>query len=250
VIKGWSNVFKDGRPYRVDGEMGKDPASTSVLIIIAALNEEEGIGPTLAELREHLRDPRFLVVDGNSVDGTVEVARKIGVEVLLQQGSGKGRAIAQAIKHIRLEPEYLVLTDADHTYPAEYVPKMIEILAKNPQIGMVCGNRFNDHFQIDEMRNVLYTGNRMLAFVHNLLNGVQMRDPLTGLRVVRWRIFKDWEPRSKSFDIEVELNHQVERRGYSIVEIPIYYRQRLGEKKLGFKHGFTILKRMLLEFAV
>jgi len=97
------------------------------------------------------------------------------------------------------------------------------------------------------MHNMFYFGNRLLAFTHNFLNEVSMRDPLTGLRVVRWEILKDWRPKAKSFDVEVELNHLVERKGYQIVEIPIHYRQRLGEKKLKPKHGFTILKRILLE---
>jgi len=86
-----------------------------------------------------------------------------------------------------------------------------------------------------------------LAFVHNLFNGVQMRDPLTGMRVVRSEILKNWTPKSKSFDVEVELNHHVEREGYGIIEIPIHYRRRLGQKKLAVRHGLTILKRILLE---
>jgi dolichol-phosphate mannosyltransferase len=220
---------------------------SSVLVIIAALNEEEGIGPTLAELREVLVDARFLVVDGNSMDRTVEVARKMGAEVLFQESSGKGNAVGQAIGHVDSDTRYVVFIDADYTYPAEYLPKMISILEETPKVGMVCGDRFNGDVHLGRMHNVLYTGNRMLAFIHNLLNGVQMRDPLTGLRVVRWEILKGWKPKSKSFDLEVELNHYVERRGYRIVEIPIHYRPRLGEKKLRVKHGFTILKRILLE---
>jgi dolichol-phosphate mannosyltransferase len=74
-----------------------------------------------------------------------------------------------------------------------------------------------------------------------------MRDPLTGLRVVRWEIIKDWLPRSKGFDVEAELNYLVERKGYRIREIPIHYRKRLGEKKLKLRHGFTILRRILAE---
>ena len=97
------------------------------------------------------------------------------------------------------------------------------------------------------MHNILYTGNRMIALVHNMLNGVNLKDPLTGLRVVRWEILKDWRPKSRSFDVEVELNHLVERKGFRIVEVPIYYRRRLGEKKLKVRHGFTILRRILLE---
>ena len=73
---------------------------------------------------------------------------------------------------------------------------------------------------------------------------------LTGLRVVRWRILKNWKPKSKGFDIEAEINHRVERQGCKIVEIPISYRDRLGEKKLKLRHGFTILRRIISESLV
>ncbi len=87
----------------------------------------------------------------------------------------------------------------------------------------------------------------MLAFAHNLLNGVDLEDPLTGLRVVRADILRNWIIKSKGFDIEVELNHQVDKQGFKILEIPIEYRKRLGEKKLKMKHGATILKRIIYE---
>jgi len=35
--------------------------------------------------------------------------------------------------------------------------------------------------------------------------------------------------------------------GYDIIEIPIEYRPRLGAKKLGFRHGLEILKRIISE---
>lgn len=220
----------------------------STLVIIAALNEEDGIGSTLAEVRAFLDSSLILVVDGRSVDGTAKIAEAMGAQVIPQKGFGKGDAVATALEHTRgINVKYVIFIDADFTYPAEYLPKMIEILEQNPEVGMVCGNRFNSHNRLSAMHNIFYFGNRFLAFTHNFLNGVKMRDPLTGLRVVRYEIVKDWQPKSDGFDIEVELNHLVERRGYQIVEIPIYYRQRLGEKKLKPKHGFTILKRILLE---
>jgi dolichol-phosphate mannosyltransferase len=216
-------------------------------VLIAAWNEEEGIGPTLAELKRTLDDPILLVVDGNSTDKTAEIARTMGAEVLVQGGTGKGDAIRQAIMHLNGGVEYVVLVDADYTYPAGYLPEMIKILEKNPHVGMVCGNRFGEELNLGSLRDLLYFGNRLLALAHNFLNGVELDDPLTGLRVVRWEILNGWKPKSDSFDIEVELNHQVERKGFGIVEIPIEYRTRLGEKKLGIKHGVTILRRMVTE---
>ena len=222
-------------------------SNSDVMVIVPTLNEEEGIGPTLRELREILEDPYYLVVDGRSVDGTVEIAGKMGADVVVQEGRGKGLAIAQALKHVNAGTRYVVLIDADYTYPAEYIPKMIEILEENSDVGMVTGNRFNDSFDLKAMGNAHYIGNRFLAFMQYLLNGVKLRDPLTGLRVVRWEILKDWKPKSKGFDVEAELNHLVEKRGYYLLEIPIHYRKRLGEKKLKLRHGFTILRRIIAE---
>lgn len=218
-----------------------------VVVLIAAMNEEDGIGYTLAELKEVLGSPAILVVDGNSYDRTVEIAKAFEADVLTQESKGKGAAVAQAIARLNGNFKYVVFIDADFTYPAEYLPQMISLLEEIPKVGMVCGNRFNDHLHLGELHNILYFGNRLLAFTHNFLNGIELRDPLTGMRVVRLEILKDWRPKSKSFDIEVELNHWVEKKGYDILEVSIPYRPRLGEKKLKLRHGFTILKRVVTE---
>jgi glycosyltransferase involved in cell wall biosynthesis len=216
-------------------------------VIIAALNEEEGIGVTLAEMQRNINPKNVLVIDGHSSDRTVEVAKDMGAQVFIQDRIGKGDAIAKAVRHIDSDADYVVVTDADFTYPAEYVPQMIRILETNPDVGMVCGNRFNERAEKRALHNLFYLGNRLLAFVHNLLNGISLEDPLTGLRVIRAQILRDWKVKSKGFDVEVELNHQVERKSYEIVEIPIRYRKRLGQKKLKVSHGATILKRIILE---
>ena len=228
--------------------MEKNNAHSSVLVIIAALNEEKGIGLSLAELRLVLDAPRYLVVDGNSIDQTVKIAKDMGAEVLFQEGVGKGQAIAQAIKHVNLDViKYVVFTDADYTYPVKSLPEMIQILDENPEVGMVCGNRFTHSLTLSAMKSFFFVGNRVLALTQRLLNGVHLKDPLTGLRVIRWGILKNWEPKSKGFDIEAEINHRVENKGYRTVEIPIQYRSRVGEKKLKLRDGITILKRIVTE---
>jgi dolichol-phosphate mannosyltransferase len=225
----------------------KNSCFPSVLVIIAALNEEEGIARSLAELKMVLDDPRYLVVDGNSIDRTVEFAKEMGAEILFQNGSGKGGAIAEAIKAVKSDVNYVIFTDADFTYPTKCVPEMIRILEENPHIGMVTGNRFNRSLKSSAMKSFFYVGNRILCWAHRIFNGVNLDDPLTGLRVIRWRILKNWVPKSKGFDIEAEMNHYVANRGYSIKEIPIQYRNRVGTKKLKLKHGFEIFRRMVTE---
>ena len=216
-------------------------------VIITALNEEKGIGPTITELKEHLGVENILVVDGNSIDRTVEVAKNLGADIVFQSGKGKGDAFARGIRSIRPEVNYVVVTDADFTYPAQHIPRMISVLRKNPEIGMVSGNRFTKRLDSRALCPIFYFGNKVIALTHNLLNGVPLTDPLTGLRVVRAEILRGWKVKSKGFDIEVELNHQVERRGFGIIEVPISYRERVGEKKLRVRNGAEIMRRIVLE---
>src|SRR5208283_459268 len=116
-----------------------------------------------------------------------------------------------------------------------------------PDVGMVCGNRFSKKAEGKAFQSRFSFGNKALAFAHSALNGVDLQDPLTGLRVIRADILRRWVIKSKGFDVEVELNHQVAKQGFKTVEVPIEYRERLGEKKLKMKHGVTILKRIMYE---
>jgi dolichol-phosphate mannosyltransferase len=206
------------------------------------------VGSTILELKKIFKKKtHYLVVDGNSSDATVNIATNLRAQVVQQNGIGKGNAIANALKHIDPKTKYVVFIDADFTYPAEYVKSMLEILEEYPNIGMVTGNRFSNHLKFTNMNYIFYFGNRLITLIHRLLNGINLQDPLTGLRIVRWEILKNWNPKSQGFDIEVELNYYVSMTNFKIVEIPICYRIRLGKKKLSFKHGFSILQRILIQ---
>ena len=234
-------TFKNGRVW--------NSINHDVTVIIPAYDEEAGIALTLSELMEKLGDPDYLVIDGNSADRTAEIASNMGAEVVTQEGEeGKGCAMAQALFHVNQHTQYVVFTDADFTYPAEPILDMLDIMDKNPQVGMVTGDRFSKVSECENaMNHTFFLGNRLLALSHSILNGVKLRDPFTGLRVVRWSLLKDWKPKSKGFDIEAELNNYILKKGYGAVEIPILYRRRVGVKKLHVKHGITILKRILSE---
>jgi len=214
-------------------------------VLIPALNEEEGIKATISELSETIHAQRILVVDGHSSDRTVEVAKDCGADIIFQDGKGKGDAIAKAVHFIDADAKYVVITDADYTYPAEYLPEMIQILESLSWAGMVCGNRFYKKPKNSAFQRKFYLGNKLLAFAHSLLNGVDLKDPLTGLRVIRADILRNFPIKSKGFDLEVELNNLVTRQGFVTFEVPIDYRERLGEKKLRVRHGATILIRIL-----
>jgi dolichol-phosphate mannosyltransferase len=217
------------------------------MVIIAALEEEIGIKPTLIELQKILKDSYFLIADGGSRDRTVAIAKNLGALTFVQKGKGKGSAIRQSLHRLNHQICYVVFTDADYTYSAAKLKDMIMILANNPDVGMVIGDRFHSHSFSKLFTHPYYFGNRLIAMVHWILNGVRLSDPLSGFRVVRYILLKEWTPESRGFDIESELNCYVKKKSYRIVEVPIQYRPRLGKKKLGYGDAFTILKRMIKE---
>lgn len=220
---------------------------SSLAVVVAAYNEEEGIAPTIRELKKFLHKARLVVVDGRSSDRTFEVSRELGADVIIQRGKGKGDALSQGVKYVNGYTSYIAFIDADYTYPANHLKQMVSVLDLNSGVGMVLGNRFNRIYEHESDRNQFYVGNRILGFVQKIFNGVDLEDPYTGLRIVRSELLKDWKPKSKGFDIEAELNHHIKRLGYTIVEMPIKYRKRLGKKKLSFKHGLKILRRIIIE---
>ena len=230
--------------------MQKQAKLPSIQVMIATLNEEPGIGPTIAELIDKIGNQHILIIDGNSYDETVNIAKKSGAEVLYQKGKGKGGAIFQGTKHLGLTSEYIVIIDADFTYPAKYIPLMVDILNNKPEVGMVCGNRFNNMLDKKILCGPFYIGNKLLSLLHNFVSGMILHDPLTGLRVIRSGILTGWTLHSEGFDVEVELNYLVKRKGFSIIEIPIQYRSRIGEKKLRIKDGLVILTRILKELLI
>jgi hypothetical protein len=71
-------------------------------------------------------------------------ATKIGQLMSLRSRVSKSFSkITKAVECMAPDVEYVVITNADFTYPTEYVPEIIQILEDIPKVGMICGNRFS-----------------------------------------------------------------------------------------------------------
>jgi hypothetical protein len=59
-------------------------------------------------------------------------------------------------------------------------------------------DRFNGVQNNDKAsKNIFYLGNQLISRVQFLLNGINLNDPLSGLRVVRAELLRNWKPKSK-----------------------------------------------------
>lgn len=223
------------------------PTCADTVVLVPAFREARGIGPVIEELRGTV-DPLILVINRPDGDGTEAAARARGALVVNQPGKGKGDAVRLGLEYVQRHfdgARYIGLIDADCTYPPAAIEPMRAILEQEPKVGMVVASRQNLANNGVPSRTFAL-GNRILATVHHVLNKVPLEDPLSGLRLVKAELLWDWQPRSRGFDIECELNDYIQNvKGRAIGQVSIPYRPRIGEKKLRVRHGLAILGRML-----
>jgi dolichol-phosphate mannosyltransferase len=202
------------------------------LVILPTLNEREGLAKTLDELFSVGVPPdKILVVDGGSTDGTCDVARERGVRCIMQMGRGKAAAVRTAFKYA--DADVLIVMDADFTYPAQHVR---DLLAQD------CDEVIGAKRELEPgAQRLLYRfGNWVLTKWFNLIFGTDLTDVLSGMYAVKKAAAADMEFASRGFGIESEIAAHVASTGGAICEVPIHYRRRVGQKKLGLRHGLHI----------
>lgn len=230
--KGDSSGLSRGVNTRADAVTLNDPVSKDmVTVVIPTLNEEEGIGLVIdGLLAEGYRN--ILVVDGYSSDRTVEVAKSRGAEVVYQSGVGKAGAIATAIE--RVSTPFMLVMDGDCTYDPRDIERLLRFAMGSDE---VIGYR-TDRGNIPLLHRI---GNRIISLALSVMLGRRIRDPCSGMYLLRTDMARKLELTSSGFDVEVDLAGQVASLG-KVSEVPISYRRRVGRNKLSAcRDGFKIL---------
>lgn len=217
-------------------------ARPSVTILLPAKNEEDGIEATFDALPvqrlAQLGYPvEILVADGKSHDRTRDVALAHGARVVQQLGSGKGRGVRTALDVAK--GEYVVMLDADSTYPARAIPAFVATLEEGYDV--VMGSRFQGRIADGAMKPVNRIGNMALSGLASVLYGRRCTDVCTGMWAFRRELVRGLGLTSTHFEVEAELFARSAMANLRIAELPITYGCRAGETKLGsVKDGLRI----------
>lgn len=216
-------------------------------IVVPTYNEVDNIAGLVEQLLAlPLPELRVLIVDDNSPDGTGKVADTLAdnnprVSVLHRQSKeGLGRAYVDGITAaLASDPEWVVQMDADGSHPVQAIPGMLgTALATNAHV--VIGSRYVSGGSVD---NQWGTNRRWLSafaewYVELILN-LGIRDATAG--------FKFWSAETlRTLDLsrvgaagyafQVEMNYLASLEGCRIVEVPIYFADRVaGRSKMTFR---------------
>lgn len=224
-------------------------ARNSTTVIIPTLNESRSISRVINELKQN-GDNHIVVIDGNSVDGTSEVARKLGAKVIIQRGKGKGEALRQAFADTIVDGEIVLMMDADGSMDPKEIPLFIEAIESGADL--VKGSRFLSWGGSEDLNFVRRIGNLLFLSLVNWLWSTNYTDLCYGFGAFRKNALKKLSPHLKStdFEIETEICIKAKKLGLKVVEIPsIEYKRRYGKSNLDiFRHGWGILKTILQEY--
>jgi glycosyltransferase involved in cell wall biosynthesis len=202
----------------------------NVTVVIPAYNEEQGVGPVVTELRTVLEGhgivAEVIVVDDGSSDKTAQAASAAGARVLRHRSNrGYGAALKSGIT--AAANEYVVITDADGTYPCHYIP---EILSRLENADMVVGARIGSNVKIPLIRRPAKWALNRLA---NYMTNARIPDLNSGLRAFRRKLAMQYFailPDQFSWTTTITLAMHCDK--YAVAYIPIDYLARRGRSKI------------------
>ena len=157
-----------------------------VSIIIPTLNEEKVVENTIKmipfdKIIKNGYEIELIVVDGNSEDNTVEVARRNGAKIILEKRRGYGRAYKTGFSKSKCD--IIITMDADGTYPANKIPDYL-LQFEKMKIDFMTINRFSD-MENGSMNLLHKIGNKVLSFILRMLYSLKIKDSQAGMWIMR-----------------------------------------------------------------
>jgi glycosyltransferase involved in cell wall biosynthesis len=213
-----------------------------VSIIIPTMNEEEGIGPVIDDVKKAFAGTdipfEIIVVDTNSKDRTRDIAREKGAIVIEEPRRGYGRAYKTGFANAT--GDVIATLDADCTYPAEELPTFARMLFEK-DLDFITTNRFA-RLEKGAMSLEHSIGNKVLTVTMNMLFHVWIRDSQSGMWVFRREILPRLDITSDRMAMSEEIKIEAFKKARG-KELPITYRERVGEVKLSsWKDGINNVK--------
>ena len=190
---------------------------SEVTVVVPTLNEAETVGHVIDEFQKSGFDT--VVIDGKSEDNTQQVAERAGATIIEQTGSGKGQAVKQAVETY-VSTEYFLLVDGDNTYRAEDAEKFFDTDADQ-----VIGNRFFD-LRPGALTPLNKFGNVVVNKLFFLLYQRELKDILSGFRLVRTDAFAQMNLSADGFGLETELAAESVRLNHDVEVVGISYHPR------------------------
>jgi glycosyltransferase involved in cell wall biosynthesis len=243
-----SNGLVESRAWPVQGaviefEGGSQPLADQVSLVVPARNEARNLAAVLETIPDCVDE--LILVDGNSTDATVAMARhyRPDVRVVSQDAPGKGSALRAGFH--AATGDIIVMMDADGSMSATEIPHYLWLLDNG--FDFVKGSRFASGGGSTDITRLRRLGNRGLLAVVNALYGAQLTDLCYGFCAFRRYWLDSLDLTATGFEIETEMIIHALRAGLRIAEVPSFEQpRRSGSSSLRtFHDGWRVLETVV-----
>lgn len=224
----------------------------SSALAILTLNEIEGVRAIYEKIPFSAVD-EVLVVDGGSVDGTIEFFKDRGIRVIIQEARGRGEAFKIAQKETKADTLIFFSPDGNED-PAD-IPRLIDKIREG--YDMVIASRFKKggHNEEDEILLPWRAwANRVFSLLANIFwnRGQYITDTINGFRGVTKQAFDRMKIDASGFVIEYQMSIRAMKLGLRVAEIPTFEDQRIGgeSRAKSIPTGIVFLKHFLREIYI
>lgn len=202
-----------------------------VAVIIPALDEAGAIGRVIREIPRELVDT-VIVADNGSTDGTGAIAQGAGAIVVREECRGYGRACRAGVdRATEAGADVLVFLDGDYADDPACLPRVLGPVLRG-EADLVLGSRLLGRLEPGAIPPHQRFGNRVATLLILLLYRRHLSD-VGSFRAIRRDRLEALGMRHATFGWPVEMVVKALRRGYHVVEVPVDYRRRIGQAKVG-----------------
>ena len=232
-------------------------AEPKIVVVLPAYNAAKTLEKTYADIPKD-KIHRIILVDDVSQDQTVEVARALGLSVVIHvqnRGYG-GNQKTCYLEALRAGADVVVMLHPDHQYDSRLVPELVRPILEG-EADMVMGSRIlNGRALEGGMPPWKYVANRVLTVTENLVYSRRLTDCHSGFRAYSRKLLTTvpFLLNSDDFVFDSQMIAQAAYLGFKITEIPVQARYFPEASSVNFKvstiYGLKtvgILARFLLQ---
>jgi len=193
-----------------------------IIVVLPAYNAERTLEKTYSEIPKDIVD-EIVLVDDFSSDKTIEVSRRLGIDVIAHKSNmGYGANQKTCYKEaLRRGADIVVMLHPDYQYPPKIITPMAGLVASGI-FDVVLGSRILGGYALKGGMPVYkYIMNRILTLVQNIFTGQKLSEYHTGYRAFSREVLEAIPvlENSDDFVFDNQMLMQIIYFGYKIGEV-------------------------------
>ena len=227
-----------------------------VIVVLPAYNAALTMEKTIAEIPRDVVD-EIVLVDDNSTDNSIEVAKRIGIKHIIEHASNKGYGGNQKScydKALELNGDIIIMLHPDYQYTPKLLMAMISVIGNDLYKVVFASRILGGGALKGGMPLYKYVSNRFLTLFQNILMNQKLSEYHTGYRAYHKDVLEkiNYHQNSDDFIFDNEMVAQIFYNGFEIAEITCPTKYFKEASSINFsrsmEYGLGVLKVSMLYF--